>query len=112
MPRIDETPDTEGAFGTGGAAVRAWSRFGQRAGVTLWASFLAACVETLVFFACFDPLLLGSFDAAPVWLALRPAAYAAGFFFFWLFAFMAAAVTAYLLDSRSNSARTSLEPQR
>jgi hypothetical protein len=80
-----------------------WSRFDERVGVTLWTSFLAACLETLVFFAFFDPMVFGSVDAAPTWLTLRPAAYAAGFFFFWIFAFVGSSLTAYLLDSSPNA---------
>lgn len=89
-----------------------WSRFSERVGVTSWTSFLAACIETVVFFAYFDPLVLGSNEAAPTWLALRPAAYAAGFFFFWVFTFAASALTAYMLDSSSNVAAKIVEPHK
>jgi hypothetical protein len=80
-----------------------WSRSHERISVTLWTSYLAACVETMVFFACFDPLLLANIDAAPGWLAVRPIAYAAGFFFFWAFTFVGSFLTAYMLDSSSNA---------
>ena len=48
-----------------------WSRFSERIGVTLWTSFLAACLETLVFFAYLRPLVLGGVEATPSWLTLR-----------------------------------------
>ena len=74
------------------------SRFSEGIGVALWASFLAACVETVAVFACFDPMTLG-FDAyfAPSLMALRPMIYGLGFFVFWLFTFIGAALTAYML---------------
>jgi hypothetical protein len=89
MQAYDETPS--------------WSRFSERVGVTSWTSFLAACFETVVFFAYFDPMVLGSDAATPTWLALRPAAYAAGFFFFWVCTFIGSSLTAYMLDSSPNS---------
>ena len=65
-----------------GSQPQSWSRFNECVSVIAWTSFLAACVETLVFFAFFDPMVLGIDEATPTWMALRPAAYAAGFFFF------------------------------
>ena len=65
----------------------------------LWTSFLAAVVETMVFFAFFDPAAL-RLTCSPALFALRPMVYAAGFFLFWLFTLLAAALTAYLLSIR------------
>lgn len=76
-----------------------WSRLREAVGVVVWSSFLGACVETMLFFACFDPLLLASDDVPPIWLAHRPTAYAVGFFFFWACSAIAAAITAYLIES-------------
>ncbi len=76
-----------------------WSRVKERIGVALWTSFLAASVETAAFFAFLDPWVLGHDESIPPWLAGRPTAYGAGFFFFWLFTFAGAASTAYMLDS-------------
>ena len=59
-----------------------WSRRRQKAGVIVWSSFLAACVATMVFFAIFDPLLLGDDDQPPAWLPSHMTGYALGFFFF------------------------------
>jgi hypothetical protein len=89
-----------------------WSRFSERVSIISWTSFLAACIETLVFFAYFDPKVLGGDAAAPSWLALRPAAYAAGFFFFWVSALIGSTLTAYMLDSSPNSRQKSAEPQK
>jgi hypothetical protein len=80
-----------------------WSRFNERVSVTLWTSFLAACLETVVFFACFDPNLLGNIGATPAWLAGRWTAYATGFFFFWAFTFVGSILTAIMLDSSPNA---------
>jgi hypothetical protein len=93
------------------AEPQSWSRFSECVGVIAWTSFLAACVETLVFFAFFDPMVLGIDAAAPTWMALRPAAYAGGFFFFWSFTFVGSTLTAYMLDSSPNAAK-STEPHR
>lgn len=80
-----------------------WSRFREDLGILLWASFLAACVATMFFFAYFDPRLLGD-DAAPArWLADRNTAYAAGFFFFWSVCTIASFLTAYLIDTRPDA---------
>jgi hypothetical protein len=84
---------------------RPWSRAREAWGVALWASFIAACAETAVVFACCDPLTLGFddfFSASAV--ALRPMIYALGFFFFWLFSFVATALTACMLLSGPHAA--------
>ena len=80
-----------------------WSALREGIAVSVWTSFLAASAETMVFFAYFDPMLLGLDELPPTWLALRPVAYAAGFFFFWAFTLSAAALTAYMLRSRPHS---------
>jgi hypothetical protein len=77
-----------------------WPRFLEDLGILLWASFLAACLATLLFFACFDPLLLAHDAAPPAWLADRRTAYAIGFFFFWSICTVASFLTAYLIDTR------------
>ena len=99
MPANDET-------------AHSWSRFSERVGVILWASFLAACLETTVFFAYFDPMVLDGNASTPTWLALRPAAYAAGFFFFWVFTFVGSTLTAYMLDSGPNAPQNSAESHK
>jgi hypothetical protein len=86
-----------------------WSRLSERLSVTLWTSFLAACLETAVFFAYFDPLVLSNEVTTPPWLALRPAGYAAGFFFFWTFSFASSTLTAYMLDSGPGAASKSAD---
>lgn len=77
----------------------AWSRLSEGVGVALWTSFIAACLETAVVFACFDPITLGLEDFAPSLAALRPIIYGLGFFVFWLFTFIGTALTAYMLLS-------------
>jgi hypothetical protein len=80
----------------------AWPRFREDLGVLLWASFLAACIATLFFFAYFDPVLLAHDVAPPAWLADRMTGYAIGFFFFWAVCTIASFLTAYLIDTRSS----------
>jgi hypothetical protein len=76
-----------------------WSHVKARIGVALWSSFLAASAETTAFFAFLDPEMLGHDASVPLWLVSRSAAYGAGFFFSWLFTFIGAVLTAYMLDS-------------
>lgn len=77
-----------------------WPRFREDLGVLLWASFLAACIATALFFAYFDPPLLVADERAPWWLADRMTGYAIGFFFFWGVCTIASFLTAYLIDTR------------
>jgi hypothetical protein len=72
-------------------------------GLLLWAAFLAACVGTMVFFAFFDPVLLGHDGTPPDWLADRMTGYACGFFFFWGLCSVAAFLTAFMIDTQTNS---------
>lgn len=76
-----------------------WSRVKERIGVALWCAFIAAGAETALFFAFLDPWALAHDTSMPNWLLARPAAYAVGFFFFWLSTFAGAVLTAYMLDS-------------
>jgi hypothetical protein len=74
------------------------------AGIVIWASFLAACIATMVFFAFFDPLLLVDDRAPPSWLRDRMTGYTIGFFFFWITCALASAFTALLVDTRADPA--------
>jgi len=67
-------------------------------GAALWASFLAAALTTMLFFATFDPIALYD-DAAVLKEAFssRPTGYALGFFFFWLSTIVASGLTLILL---------------
>jgi Na+-driven multidrug efflux pump len=69
-------------------------------GIVVWASFLAACLATMVFFAFIDPLLIGNDDAPPRWARDRMTGYATGFFFFWLICALASAFTAFMVETR------------
>jgi hypothetical protein len=90
---------------TSADSTRDASRPGLRArenlAVVLWAAFLAACVETLFFFALFDPALLAHDAAPPAWLEDRMTGYALGFFFFWAICTIAGLLTAYLIETRT-----------
>lgn len=79
-----------------------WPRFRQDLGVLLWASFLAACIATMFFFAYFDPALLERDAEPPAWLADRMTGYTVGFFFFWAVCTIASFLTAWLIDTRSS----------
>jgi len=98
--------DSRDAQAAGRDAPTAWSRLAEAWGVTLWASFLAACLQTAVVFAFCDPITLGFEDVfSPSLMALRPMIYGLGFFIFWLFSFVGSALTAYLLMSGKHGTR-------
>jgi hypothetical protein len=84
-------------------APRRWPIPGRDVALLLWASFLAACVGTMLFFAVFDPVLLAHDDAPPHWLADRMTGYACGFFFFWALCSVATLLTAFMIDTRTPS---------
>lgn len=75
----------------------ALGRLAQDVAATLWPSFLAASLATMVCFAFLDPLLFGEATGAPSWLDNRMAGYAAGFFFFWAICTLSSALTLYLV---------------
>lgn len=79
-------------------------RFAQDVAVTLWPSFLAASVATMVFFAFLDPLLFGEATSSPAWLESRLAGYTAGFFFFWAICTLSSALTLYLVRTAHSAA--------
>jgi hypothetical protein len=81
-----------------------WSRLREGLVVALWTSFIAACCETAVVFACFDPITFGFEELVPSLAALRPIIYGVGFFAFWLFTFIGTGLTAYMLASGPNAA--------
>jgi hypothetical protein len=72
----------------------------SRLGLILWPSFLSACIASVLFFAAVDPELLR--DAGPRLFADldRETGYALGFFFFWVVAAIASALSVWLIASR------------
>ncbi len=87
-------------------SARRRERLWQDIGIVVWASFLAACVETMTFFAYFDPAMLGLHEIPSAWVANRLAGYSVGFFIFWGFTLCAALLTAYLINSHPRRSRT------
>lgn len=63
--------------------------FYRRMGIVLWVSFFTAAVQSMVFFALFDPAYLGQLSSFEVNLS-QWQGYAIGFVFFWAFTFSAA----------------------
>lgn len=58
--------------------------FYRRLAVVIWVSFLVAAIQTMVFFAMFDPELLGELSTWSVTLGATQG-YTFGFLFFWVF---------------------------
>ena len=75
---------------------RSLGRVGRDIAMVLWPSFLAAAVQTMVFFAIFDPVYLGEGTALAELISNHNAGYALGFFFFWAFSTLSSALTLYL----------------
>jgi capsular polysaccharide biosynthesis protein len=62
--------------------------FYRRLGTVVWVSFLAAAVQTMIFFAQFDPAYLNEIASITISIG-RWQGYALGFVFFWTFTFIA-----------------------
>jgi hypothetical protein len=88
----------------------AWSPRSQGIGVALWTSFLVACFETMIVFAFVDPITLGFDGLSPSLAALRPMLYGCGFFMFWSFAFIAAGLTAYMMETNRRAGSPAANP--
>ena len=67
----------------------------RRVFVVCWSAFLAACVGFVVFFAIFDPELLGDAAARPFHMS-RMGGYAMGFLFLWVIAAISGFMTMVL----------------
>jgi len=63
--------------------------FYRRMAIVLWVSFFTAAVESMVFFALFDPSYLGQLSSFSMDIT-QWQGYAIGFIFFWAFTFSAA----------------------
>ncbi|HKK22263.1 MAG TPA: hypothetical protein VJ947_01145 [Pseudohaliea sp.] len=73
-----------------------WSRRLRKIMATGWASFLTACVASVLFFAVFDPARLAEAADWPLELS-RMGGYALLFFFFWAIGVGAASMTLVLM---------------
>ncbi len=73
-----------------------WTTRQQALANVVWASFLAACVASVLFFAMVDPLELAAIST-PMLEVSRMAGYAIGFFFFWAIATLASATTSFMV---------------
>ncbi len=75
-------------------------RWQEDIAIVLWPSFLVAAVETMAFFATFDPLEL-YYQAQLMREAFMPrvVGYTVGFFFFWSLTASASALTLFLARS-------------
>ena len=63
--------------------------FWRRMAIVLWVSFFTAAVESMLFFALFDPAYLGQLSSFSMDISSMEG-YALGFVFFWAFTFSAA----------------------
>ena len=84
-----------------------WTTRQQAVANVLWASFLAACVASVVFFGVVDPLALADITTPSLDIS-RMAGYAIGFFFFWAMAILASTLTSFMQRTalRRNDARS------
>ncbi len=70
--------------------------FWRRMAIVLWVSFFTAAVQSMLFFAVFDPAYLGQLSSFDVDIS-RWQGYALGFIFFWAFTFSAALFSGLVL---------------
>lgn len=70
--------------------------FYRRLAVVVWSSFLVAAVQTMVFFAIFEPELLGQLSTWSVMLGALQG-YTIGFVFFWIFNLITAILVGLVL---------------
>jgi len=70
--------------------------FYRRLAVVIWSSFLVAAVQTMVFFAIFEPELLGQLSTWSVDLTAMQG-YTIGFTFFWVFNLITAVLVGLVL---------------
>ncbi|TDR23829.1 hypothetical protein [Marinicella litoralis] len=70
--------------------------FWRRMATVLWVSFFTAGVQSMVFFALFDPAYLGQLSVFAAEIS-RLQGYALGFVFFWAFTFSAALFSGLVL---------------
>jgi hypothetical protein len=88
----------------------AWSRGLRKVMATGWASFLTACIASVLFFAVFDPARLAEAADWPLELS-RMGGYALLFFFFWAIGIAAASTTLVLMrrDRREGAPGTTTD---
>ena len=70
--------------------------FYRRLAVVIWSSFLVAAVQTMVFFAIFEPELLGQLSTWSVMVSAIQG-YTIGFVFFWSFNLITAVLVGLVL---------------
>lgn len=81
-----------------------WSRGLRKVMATGWASFLTACIASVLFFAVFDPARLAEAADWPLELS-RMGGYALLFFFFWAIGIAAASTTLVLMRRNGRGGR-------
>ena len=72
--------------------------FYRRLAVVIWVSFVVAAIQTMGFFAAFDPVLMGQLATFNVDLTAMQG-YAFGFVFFWLFNLITAVLVGLVMIS-------------
>lgn len=73
-----------------------WSRRKRDIGISIWISFLSACVGTFIIFALLDPEALNDAWVLP-WEMDRRLAYSLGFLFLFLVSLFASGLTIFMI---------------
>ncbi len=80
--------------------VEHWHARKRAFATSVWASFLSACLATMLFFALFDPQqLLAASPELRSFTQNIQAIYSIGFFFFWVICAVAAGTCAWLVTT-------------
>lgn len=83
-----------------------WNWRQRSIAMVIWASFLGACLATMLFFAAFDPDLLVMASHLRILEDVSATAmYSMGFFFFWAITAVSAAITAWLIRTERRKAQ-------
>lgn len=83
---------------------RPWSRKAQAIAAVIWASFLAAGIATMLFFAFVDPGDMEQAMRLPM-EHTRMTGYGLGFFFFWLITGLSSGLSVFLITTARRNSR-------
>lgn len=83
-----------------------WNWRQRSVAMVAWASFLGACLATMLFFAAFDPQIIAAASHVQVLEDVSATAlYSIGFFFFWAITAVSSGVTAWLIRTERRKAQ-------
>jgi hypothetical protein len=101
---MDASPDPRDVGDAEEPEIRELGRLGRDCLVVGWSSFLISAVGTMLLFAWVDPADLADVMEPPLPID-RMTGYAIGFFFLWVLTAAAAAMSVYMIRTRTGHPR-------